>query len=164
MIIGNAGFTNTGPRCCFVRGSGRVRWPMLRMWSRRHSCVSGGTSAGSEASPTALLLTSMRRAACDLARREKRRAIREERAGGGLDPDVSLFVPLSDNDHRRRSIETALQRLPAEQREVLVLKIWGELTFGQIAMQLEIPANTASSRYRYALAAIRKELTSVSHA
>jgi RNA polymerase sigma-70 factor (ECF subfamily) len=42
---------------------------------------------------------------------------------------------------------------------VLVLKIWGELTFEQIATELEIPPNTAASRYRYALAALRKELT-----
>jgi RNA polymerase sigma-70 factor (ECF subfamily) len=41
---------------------------------------------------------------------------------------------------------------------VLALKIWGELTFGQIAVQLEISPNTAASRYRYALAALRKDL------
>ena len=37
-------------------------------------------------------------------------------------------------------------------------KIWGELTFEEIAAQLELPANTAASRYRYALGALRKEL------
>jgi RNA polymerase sigma-70 factor (ECF subfamily) len=41
---------------------------------------------------------------------------------------------------------------------VLVLKIWGQLTFDQIAAQLEISPNTAASRYRYALGALRKEL------
>jgi RNA polymerase sigma-70 factor (ECF subfamily) len=40
-----------------------------------------------------------------------------------------------------------------------MLKIWGELTFDEIARQLGIPLNTAASRYRYALAALRKELT-----
>ena len=60
-------------------------------------------------------------------------------------------------------IEAALQRLPAEQREVLVLKIWNELTFEQIAETLGIPPNTAASRYRYALAALRKELKPACH-
>jgi len=41
-----------------------------------------------------------------------------------------------------------------------VLKIWGELTFDQIATQLAISPNTAASRYRYALAGLRKELIS----
>jgi RNA polymerase sigma-70 factor (ECF subfamily) len=42
---------------------------------------------------------------------------------------------------------------------VLVLKIWGELTFAHIATQLGISPNTAASRYRYALTALRHELT-----
>ena len=53
-----------------------------------------------------------------------------------------------------------MQRIPSEQREVLVLKIWGELTFGQIGAELQLSPNTAASRYRYALAALRQELTS----
>ena len=48
-------------------------------------------------------------------------------------------------------------------REVLVLKIWNGLTFEQIARTLDIPPNTAASRYRYALAALRKELKPVCH-
>jgi RNA polymerase sigma-70 factor (ECF subfamily) len=56
-------------------------------------------------------------------------------------------------------IQSAMARLPEAQREVLVLKIWGELTFDEIARELDIPLNTAASRYRYALAALRQELT-----
>ena len=32
------------------------------------------------------------------------------------------------------------------------MRIWAGLTFAQIAAALEIPMNTAASRYRYALA------------
>ncbi len=109
--------------------------------------------------PMALLVTSVRRAAFDRARREGRRTAREERALEGESDHASAFEPGLDGDDRRAAIEAALQRLPAEQREVLVLKIWGERTFEQIAHQLAIPPNTAASRYRYALAALRKELT-----
>ena len=45
-----------------------------------------------------------------------------------------------------------------EQAEVLVMKIWGGLSFPQIAAALEISANTAASRYRYALAKLREQL------
>lgn len=107
--------------------------------------------------PMALLVTSVRRAAFDLARREGRRTNREERASE-LDDRVAVFHASLDGDERRAAIETAMQRLPGEQREVLVLKIWGELTFEQIGTELEISPNTAASRYRYALAALRQEL------
>lgn len=110
--------------------------------------------------PMALLVTSVRRAAFDLARREGRRAVREERALGGAEHGESVFAAPLEGEDRREAVEAALCRLPDEQREVLVLKIWGELTFEQIAAQLEIPSNTAASRYRYALAALRQQLIS----
>jgi RNA polymerase sigma-70 factor (ECF subfamily) len=114
--------------------------------------------------PQALLITSIRRAALDQARRDARRAAREEKAEGGLEDRAAFFEPRAGDDaERRREIEAALQRLPVEQREVLVLKIWNELTFEQIAETLGIPLNTAASRYRYALAALRKELKPVCH-
>lgn len=108
-----------------------------------------------------LVLTSIRRAAFDLARRDQRRSRRETEAQA--DQDELLFEPLENDDERRLLIEASLRRLPAEQREVLVLKIWAERTFEQIATQLEISPNTAASRYRYALAALRQELSTAVH-
>lgn len=109
--------------------------------------------------PLALLVTSVRRAAFDLARRNSRRTAREDRSSEGVGEHAPAFqVPL-EGDERRAAIEEALQRIPAEQREVLVLKIWGELTFEQIAAELDLSPNTAASRYRYALAALRHELS-----
>ncbi len=114
--------------------------------------------------PQALLVTSVRRAALDLARRESRRALREERVANESGDDGGLFVAQPGEDaERRREIEAALQRLPAEQREVLVLKIWQELTFEQIGEMLHLSPNTAASRYRYALGALRKELKPLCH-
>jgi len=114
--------------------------------------------------PQALIVTSIRRAALDLARREDRRTAREEKAGGGIEEQVFHFEKLpGEGDERRIEIEVALQRLPDEQREVLVLKIWQEFTFDQIGGVLGIPPNTAASRYRYALNALRKELEPLCH-
>ena len=55
-------------------------------------------------------------------------------------------------------LAAALGALPAEQREIVVMKIDGGLTFAQIAQVLEISPNTAASRYRYALEKLRKFL------
>jgi RNA polymerase sigma-70 factor (ECF subfamily) len=46
-------------------------------------------------------------------------------------------------------------RLPEEQRQVLVLHLWGGLSFEEIASTLAVSANTAASRYRYALQKLR---------
>jgi RNA polymerase sigma-70 factor, ECF subfamily len=111
--------------------------------------------------PRALIVTSLRRAALDLARRDQRRLAREDKSAEPAEP---YFAPLpGDGDERRLEIESALQRLPLEQREVLVLKLWQELTFEQIGEVLGISPNTAASRYRYALAALRKELKPLSY-
>ena len=55
-------------------------------------------------------------------------------------------------------LQRALLALPAEQREVLALKIDGELTFAQIAQVINVSINTAASRYRYALEKLRCSL------
>ena len=114
--------------------------------------------------PQALLITSVRRAARARARREGRRRARADKADGGREARDGIFEALpGDGDERRVEIEAALQRLPEEQREVLVLKIWQELTFEQIGETLDISPNTAASRYRYALGALRKELKPLSY-
>ncbi|MFO0943197.1 MAG: sigma-70 family RNA polymerase sigma factor [Pirellulales bacterium] len=49
------------------------------------------------------------------------------------------------------AVWTALGKLPSEQSEIVVLKVWEEMTFHQISEVLQIPLPTAASRYRYAL-------------
>jgi RNA polymerase sigma-70 factor (ECF subfamily) len=53
----------------------------------------------------------------------------------------------------------ALARLPEEQREVVALKVYGELTFAEIGAATGVPLNTAASRYRYALEKLRGMLS-----
>ena len=48
-----------------------------------------------------------------------------------------------------------MRDLPEEQREVVVLRIWGEMTLAEVALVLDVPENTVASRYRYALNRMR---------
>src|SRR3974390_2145085 len=57
----------------------------------------------------------------------------------------------------------ALARLPQQQREVIVLKIWHEYTFEEIGALLEISPNTAAGRYRYGLQKLRTCLKGTSY-
>ena len=106
--------------------------------------------------PAAYLFASLRRCALDWHRRRRRQLRREEHVA--RQKDEPLFVTALEHDERRMAIEAALRELPAEQSEVLVMKIWGELSFPQIAEALDISPNTAASRYRYALAKLREVL------
>ena len=56
------------------------------------------------------------------------------------------------------TVDQALSALPEDQREIFVLKTCTDLTFQQIAQVLELSANTAASRYRYACDGLRKRL------
>ena len=51
-----------------------------------------------------------------------------------------------------------LAALPGDQREVIVLKIWHDLTFEEIAELLAISPNTAAGRYRYGLQKLKARL------
>lgn len=71
------------------------------------------------------------------------------------------FEPPMD-DAWRDQVQAAVKRLPREQSEVIVLKIWEEMTFAEIADVLNEPANTVASRYRYAIEKLSRTLQSLS--
>ena len=104
--------------------------------------------------PLPLLFATIRRRAIDLARREGRRVNREQAVA--VEDTQPWFDTGVEQREFSRMIQAALAALPPEQREVITLKIWGGMTFGEIGQALGIPANTAASRYRYGLSELRK--------
>jgi RNA polymerase sigma-70 factor (ECF subfamily) len=56
------------------------------------------------------------------------------------------------------ALQSALADLPEEQRAIVVLRVWGQLTFEEAAAALDISPNTAASRYRYALSKLKEQL------
>lgn len=68
----------------------------------------------------------------------------------------------ADAGSRNRLLEAALQRIPPEQREVVVMKELHQLTFPEIAAILDLPENTVKSRLYYGLKALSK-LASLRH-
>jgi RNA polymerase sigma-70 factor (ECF subfamily) len=78
-----------------------------------------------------------------------------ERRHTALEVDSIWFSPPDRDYAGEQNLRRALNALPDDQREVLVLHVWGELTFSQIGQLLGLSSNTAASRYRYALAKLR---------
>jgi len=59
-------------------------------------------------------------------------------------------------DHRDDMIRELINQLPMEQKEVLVLRHYGNLSFKEIAAITDVSINTALGRMRYALNNMRK--------
>ena len=105
----------------------------------------------------AFLIRLAHNAAIDLIRRRGTRdKTREQFAAENISP----FAPTGNPDEQafRTALAEALAGLPEDQRAVVHLKLWDGLTFEQIADALEIPLNTAASRYRYGLDKLRGRL------
>jgi len=120
-----------------------VQDAFVRFWRKEHSIENRG-----------LLYATVRSVALDLLRRDARRARRE--ANASLEMEQTTAPHFDFDDNSQRELAGAVDRLPIEQREVLVMKIWNELTFAEIGQALGISQNTAASRYRYALTALKK--------
>lgn len=103
------------------------------------------------------LLRLAHNAAIDLIRRHSSRAQRHEAFSVEM---LSPFASTADPDEQafRAALAEALGELPPDQRAVVHLKLWVGLTFEEIANTLEIPLNTAASRYRYGLDKLRARL------
>jgi RNA polymerase sigma-70 factor (ECF subfamily) len=54
------------------------------------------------------------------------------------------------------SLKELVKRLPEEQRQVLIMRHWGDMSFKEIADNTGVSINTALGRMRYALNNIRK--------
>jgi RNA polymerase sigma-70 factor (ECF subfamily) len=108
--------------------------------------------------PRAFLLRLAHNLAIDMFRRRQS----QENTCGGLENEApaALFAPSSNPDETilRDKLAAALGALPPDQRAVVHLKLWEGMTFEAIATLLEIPLNTAASRYRYGLDKMREHL------
>lgn len=123
-----------------------VQEAFLRFWRSR----------GKADDSAAYLYVCVRNCALDFRRGQLRRENRERAAAR---PELAeWFTAPNAQQERQDQIECSLRELPEAQREVVVLKLWGRLSFDQIAQALSVSANTAASRYRYALEKLRAEL------
>lgn len=100
--------------------------------------------------PKPYLFRSIRNAALNVLQAQTREA------------DLAEIEPWFEVPQHDKAAEAGLRKellqLPMEQRQVLVLHIWGGLTFEEIGALLDISSNTAASRYRYGLEKLRTRM------
>jgi len=92
-----------------------------------------------------------RNEASRLAGRRKR----EQKAGTESESWLTAKESQPEPGELAEQLQAALARLPQPQREVIVMKVYKEKTFLDIARLLGLSANTVASRYRYGMEKLR---------
>lgn len=83
-----------------------------------------------------------------------RRRTREEKALEAWEQELpGWFEPAADHE----ALIAILAELPEEQRSVVHLHVWEDLSFREIGELLGQPTQTIASRYRYALEKLRAQ-------
>ena len=101
-----------------------------------------------------------RNLAIDYIRKQKRNLVITDSDGN----DVLSYIQIAEESREdkliqyqtEQNIKELVKRLPEEQRQVLIMRHWGDLSFKEIADQTGVSINTALGRMRYALNNLRK--------
>lgn len=131
-----------------------VQEAMLTVWRR------ASTFDRKKSSVSTWLFTIARNRRIDVLRRERRPEI---------DPEDPLLVPDQprgqDEELGLRQegahIRAAIAELPEEQRDLVMLAFYQDLTHSEIAAARDLPLGTVKSRLRLALARLRKAMDGV---
>lgn len=103
--------------------------------------------------PVAWLYRVVRNASLDMAKMERRRKLRESNR-----PAREWFVEPAGEGLDREQVQLALEKLPSEERETIVARLWGGLTFEQIAEVSGCSPSTVFRRYEAGIASLRLKL------
>jgi len=108
-------------------------------------------------SERSLIFRMVRNLALDLLRRGR---VREDAASRWAAELPEWFEPVAggEEEQTQRALTEILCLLPEEQRSVIHLHVWEDLSFREIGELLEAPTQTVASRYRYGLAKLREAL------
>ena len=105
--------------------------------------------------PAAWLYRVVRNAAVSAGRSERRRRRREAMVAGRA---PQWFVPSHEASMDAESAAAALRELAPERSAVIVARIWGGLTFEEIAEAARCSSSAAHRRYAAGIRALRERL------
>ena len=142
----------------------KFAWAILKDWSLAADAVQNGFIAlsrfGGDVHPEARkgwLFKVVQREAMRVRATEKKHSVRSNKLL--RETAVSYEQPIAKNISQREDLESLKQKvneLPTDQRTVLRLRIYEDLTFAEIASRLNIPLGTALSRMRLAIEKLKE--------
>lgn len=112
---------------------------------------------------TAYVFAAVRNAAIDCRRRQQRQTALAESLflDSGKDAGAVSFAAESSGpevSERNAQLKSAIDQLDELTRQVLVMKIFAEMTFDEIGEVLETPSATVATRYRRAILKLEEQL------
>jgi RNA polymerase sigma factor (sigma-70 family) len=105
--------------------------------------------------PIAWMYRAVRNSAIDQVRSASRRRRREQTAAFERQ---ELFESGAETRIDAATAKAWLEQLSPEHREVVMLRIWGDITFGEIAVIMDLGLSTVHDRYKAALRQLRSAL------
>ena len=109
-----------------------------------------------KSSAAAYVFSSVKNSAIDILRKRKLAQLPEQATTIFDSGEKSPIGKMLDWEHQS-FLETKLNQLKPEQMQIVVLKIFAQLTFEQIGQIVDLPVQTVASRYRRAIEKLRKE-------
>lgn len=106
--------------------------------------------------PVAWLYRAVRHRALNASRANRRRRRHEEQAAVQRS---AILVPPSGETLDGAELVAALELLPDAEREVVVARLWGELSFREIGEVTDTSESTAHRRYQGALERLREKVS-----
>jgi RNA polymerase sigma factor (sigma-70 family) len=103
----------------------------------------------------AWLFRSVRNGAISQTRRGK---VRKKHAQRLRAERQNWFEPHPDDLIDAATAQTVLEELPGDLREIVLLRIWGQMTLKETAQVVNQPLSTVHRRYKSALEAIRERM------
>ena len=103
----------------------------------------------------AWLFRCVRNGAISRQRAHQRRRRREQQLA---QTRSDWFLPDADAALNAAAVQDALQHLPPDQREIVVLRIWGQMTLQEIADLTGIAMSTVHRQYQSALVQMRRAM------
>ncbi len=110
---------------------------------------------------TPYAFTTIRHTAITWRRRNTNRRCSEQNYGTEAEATEQIQPWMSvseDTDYLKNRLQEKLLLLPVELAEIIIMKTWSELSFSEIARITNTAKSTVDSRYRDALARLRKML------
>ncbi|MFN7875603.1 MAG: RNA polymerase sigma factor [Pirellula sp.] len=120
--------------------------------------VARPTAVATACEPWHYLLRMVRNESLMILRKKRRWMLSSILNAGLNDLLAHRDVNSVEQEDMQRTVLIALRSLPVEQSQVVVLKIWEELTFQEIADMLDCSIQTVASRYRYAIQKLMPKL------
>ncbi len=103
----------------------------------------------------AWLFRCVRNLALNQARAGRRRRRHETLAAGRTQP---WFEPRPEDALDAQLAQAALAELPPTDREIVVGRIWGDLTLQEVARLVGLPVSTVHRRYQHSLQVLRQRM------